>query len=57
MEGLKPWPLCSEKTFVRVVNEEDFGTDFYYVYCYICRARGPYNVDRQIAISAWNKRS
>ena len=56
MAELKPCPWCSEKTFVCVVTEQEFGTDFYYVYCHICGARGPYNVDRQIAIEAWNKR-
>ena len=57
MAELKPCPWCSEKKFVCVVAEQEFGTDFYYVYCYICRARGPYNVEREQAIDAWNKRS
>lgn len=56
MAELKPCPWCSENKWIGLVSEEGLGCDFHYVYCHVCRARGPYNIEKQAAIDAWNKR-
>ncbi len=54
---LLPCPFCGETEFIGVKSKRLFNMDFHYVYCWICGARGPMNIDKQKAIEAWNRRA
>lgn len=52
---LKPCPFCKEAELIRLCFIRLLNTDFHYVSCRICCARGPLNIDKQKAIEAWNR--
>lgn len=54
---LKPCPFCEEAEFIAVQSKRLFNMDFHYVFCQVCCARGPLNIDKQSAIEAWNHRA
>jgi len=54
---LKPCPFCEEAEFIVVQSKRRFNMYFHYVFCQVCGARGPINIDKQGAIEAWNRRA
>ena len=57
MAELKPCPWCHYHKDLRVERNEYSFSNWYYVRCTNCDARGPEDTTEKEAIDAWNKRS
>ena len=50
-------PFCGSMDIHDRGAFEDFGLDWFYIYCKVCDARGPVKKTLDDAIKAWNARA
>jgi Lar family restriction alleviation protein len=53
-QKMKPCPFCGSKE-LRLWYNRTFGG--YSVYCWMCGSQGREDLDKEVAIAAWNRRN
>lgn len=54
-QKMKPCPFCGSKE-LRLWEDRTFGGG-YSVYCWMCGSQGREDLDKEVAIAAWNRRN